>query len=129
MSTNYSATLIAGVPYGEVVTTRTVTTLVTKYNKDTGAPYQKEVHKKIVSFNGVQTADNPLYDYDFFEPRGVKHVYPNSNEKGIVGVEICVVSDYLLWKQEVVGIEEKMAEARTKMPGQAVRLHLVLHAG
>jgi len=127
MSTSYSAKLVAGVPYDEIIKIVETIDTSTKFDPDTGVPYQKRLTRRTVLFNGMETDQDPEELYEF-EDSELKHVYA-FDDKGIIGIPVCCVDDYRCPMSEVKGIEETMAEASLMMPGQNVRLHLVLHGG
>lgn len=66
-----AAYLILGVRVADVVTSEMVAGSVTKYNEDTGAPYQKEVTKRAWRFCGREVAGPEGYDPDADDDDGL----------------------------------------------------------
>lgn len=93
MGVDYSAVLIVGVRYDVVVTTRTDTKEVTKYNPDTGAPYQKLVSEEVTLVCGVFKDDPRAHIENDLKLDIVIPGYGGGREDAIVGVRVATVDE------------------------------------
>ena len=102
MSTGYAAIVVYGMPFEKACRVETSEALVTKYDVDTGKPYQKPVTVKRYFFFGKEITGEDFFgfDYDFFEELEPEELnkfcsgnpdYKRADEMSIVGVSVAEV--------------------------------------
>lgn len=135
MSISYNAVLVVGVRYDEVVTTRTDTKEVTKYNPDTGAPYQHTISEEIGLVCGVPQDDPDDYLERTLKLEVVVPGYDGEREDAVVGVTVVEVdqevsiADVSLARLDKVKIAVDRTLRHHGYTGPAPKTYVLLQAG
>jgi hypothetical protein len=118
MGISVSAYLVAGVRLSDLARKVTETSTVTKYNQDTGKPYDTEIVVTKIKIGNKTFDQEAGYPEDLIKwPKGLSFVTTGDIGEGdwdsvVVGVKVAEADDYE-WPAVVV-TDEKIDEAKEK---------------
>ncbi len=146
MGVDYSATMVVGVKLDELFRVERENVQVTKYDPDTGAPYQTPVVKETCTWCGkpitmpddLETLVKDMSGLEIYSTGEPSHPYRykggwNGYDLGefVVGRSIANVDNAEIATAERVEVDKQFADVKQKLErsgykGQ-VQIHLVLH--
>lgn len=92
----YAATAIVGIPLGSLLRKEEIVTHVTKYDPDTGKPYQKENLELKWWLGNLELPDEPVRDFleENQEKFGGLSTFRNIGHDEWIGIQIGNVDEY-----------------------------------
>lgn len=131
MSVDYDASLMIGVALDDLYTVKKEKSQVTKYNQDTGKPYQQDVFTERYFWCGkeVEEIDDP---YAFVEKLGLDITSSGgySDNKYIVGKCLASADPGEIDEVTLSEFQQEFQEVKKKLQEQgyegAIKLHLIL---
>jgi hypothetical protein len=133
MSVSHCSYVVVGVPFKDVYETKKTKKLVTKYNVDTGKPYQMPIDDWHFFWAGKEITEECDYQEDFVKKMCGLDIISSNDEGSVIGLEIAQAESNKVIEIEPKIIQEAILSVSEKLKASGyhgdVKVYLVSWAG